>query len=230
MHSSVRREQRQRCAKGVPSPISLRKSKDFNRKRTRRKSAEKFKLWHYPRFTAVEGVIYFGKIRPHPPSTTPPVLTLTARQEEVTGSQVLFYRSTQGNRRRALTEWTLRRRNRIRRACGRVPELVRLQCRLPNLASRLFHMRQSPTDFLRHFDRLARSKHNESKDQKKSHHQNHATLLPPSAFVLSAGFSAPLIAALKPRIPSPRPLPNSGSFFGPKTSNAIPTMTSKCIG
>ena len=41
-----------------------------------------------------------------------------------------------------------------------------------------------------------------------------------------SGFSADL----KPRMPSPIPFPNSGSFFGPNTSKAIPKMTSKCIG
>src|SRR3954469_2839724 len=38
------------------------------------------------------------------------------------------------------------------------------------------------------------------------------------------------IADLKPRMLSPRPLPNSGSFLGPKTSRAIPAMTNKCMG
>src|SRR5882762_10710777 len=44
----------------------------------------------------------------------------------------------------------------------------------------------------------------------------------------SAAFS--LMADLKPRIPSPIPLPNSGSFLGPNTSRAIPKITSRCIG
>src|SRR6266436_1919532 len=38
------------------------------------------------------------------------------------------------------------------------------------------------------------------------------------------------IAALKLRMLSPRPLPDSGSFFGPKTRRALPTMRGKCIG
>src|SRR5260370_23380833 len=38
------------------------------------------------------------------------------------------------------------------------------------------------------------------------------------------------MADLKPRIPSPIPLPNSGSFLGPNTSRAIPKITSRCIG
>src|SRR6266851_9796789 len=54
--------------------------------------------------------------------------------------------------------------------------------------------------------------------------------LTPSGFtsVDSSGFS--LMADLKPRIPSPIPLPNSGSFLGPNTSRAIPKITSRCIG
>jgi hypothetical protein len=42
--------------------------------------------------------------------------------------------------------------------------------------------------------------------------------------------SSPFIAVLNPRKPSPIPLPNSGNFFGPNTSNAIPKTTSRCIG
>src|SRR5882724_2434580 len=41
----------------------------------------------------------------------------------------------------------------------------------------------------------------------------------------SAGWSCSCIADLKPRIPSPIPLPNSGSFLGPNTSKAIPAHT-----
>src|SRR6266853_2656989 len=54
--------------------------------------------------------------------------------------------------------------------------------------------------------------------------------LTPSGFtsVDSSGFS--LMADLKPRIPSPIPLPNSGSFLGPNTSRTIPKITSRCIG
>src|ERR1700758_1389463 len=36
--------------------------------------------------------------------------------------------------------------------------------------------------------------------------------------------------SLSARIPSPIPLPNSGSFFGPNTRRAIKKITSKCIG
>ena len=43
-------------------------------------------------------------------------------------------------------------------------------------------------------------------------------------------FSSCLRADLKPRMPSPIPLPSSGSFLGPNTSSAIPKMTSKCMG
>ena len=39
-----------------------------------------------------------------------------------------------------------------------------------------------------------------------------------------------LNASLNPRIDSPKPLPSSGSFLGPKTSKAIPRITSRCIG
>src|ERR1700721_1467904 len=56
----------------------------------------------------------------------------------------------------------------------------------------------------------------------------------------TAGFGASLtsglissfadMADLKPRMLSPRPLPSSGSFLGPKTSNAIPNITSMCRG
>src|SRR6266567_2707537 len=42
--------------------------------------------------------------------------------------------------------------------------------------------------------------------------------------------SPPLNEFLNPRIPSPKPFPSSGSFFGPKTSRATPRITSKCIG
>jgi hypothetical protein len=93
---------------------------------------------------------------------------------------------------------------------------------LLELVSGLFHLRQTPANFLSNLYRLLGSKHNESEHQKKSHRQNHTTLLTPSVLVLSAGFSSPLIAALKPLIPSPKPLPSSGSFFGPKTSNQNP--------
>src|SRR5712692_8575309 len=31
-------------------------------------------------------------------------------------------------------------------------------------------------------------------------------------------------------MPSPSPLPNSGSFFGPKTTSMIPRMSKRCIG
>jgi hypothetical protein len=46
----------------------------------------------------------------------------------------------------------------------------------------------------------------------------------------SAGGSGPCNADLKPRIPSPIPLPNSGSFLGPNTSKAIPAINSTCMG
>src|SRR4029077_12631441 len=36
--------------------------------------------------------------------------------------------------------------------------------------------------------------------------------------------------SLSARIPSPIPLPNSGSFFGPNTRRAIKKITSKCMG
>src|ERR1700730_190189 len=48
--------------------------------------------------------------------------------------------------------------------------------------------------------------------------------------VLTGFSSSACIADLKPRIPSPIPLPSSGSFLGPNTSNAIPKITSRCIG
>jgi hypothetical protein len=45
--------------------------------------------------------------------------------------------------------------------------------------------------------------------------------------VVVAGFSSSaFMADLKPRMPSPIPLPSSGSFLGPNTSRAIPKMTS----
>src|ERR1700722_7818054 len=47
----------------------------------------------------------------------------------------------------------------------------------------------------------------------------------------SARFSSSaFMPALKPRMLSPSPLPNSGSFLGPNTSKAIPKIISKCIG
>ena len=54
----------------------------------------------------------------------------------------------------------------------------------------------------------------------------HASSLAMVDVVVLAGFSSSLMAALKPRIPSPIPFPSSGSFFGPKTNRAIPTITS----
>src|SRR6202020_3354368 len=49
--------------------------------------------------------------------------------------------------------------------------------------------------------------------------------------VVPAGFSSSaFMADLKPRMLSPSPLPNSGSFLGPNTSKAIPKTISKCIG
>src|SRR5579885_2677106 len=51
-------------------------------------------------------------------------------------------------------------------------------------------------------------------------------------FSSSAGVaeSLPFMESLKLRIPSPRPLPSSGSFLGPNTSRAMNKMTSRCIG
>jgi hypothetical protein len=40
----------------------------------------------------------------------------------------------------------------------------------------------------------------------------------------STGFSSAFKADLNPRIPSPNPLPSSGSFLGPKMRSAIPAM------
>src|ERR1700675_627675 len=48
--------------------------------------------------------------------------------------------------------------------------------------------------------------------------------------VLSEASTCSFIADLKPRIPSPIPLPSSGSFLGPNTSNAIPKITNRCVG
>src|SRR5215475_13514306 len=45
-----------------------------------------------------------------------------------------------------------------------------------------------------------------------------------------ARVSISFIAFLKPRIPSPRPLPSSGSFLGPNTNIAMVKITSKYIG
>src|SRR5580698_3494560 len=42
--------------------------------------------------------------------------------------------------------------------------------------------------------------------------------------------SSALMADLKPRMLSPIPLPNSGSFLGPNTRSASPKITSRCIG
>ena len=49
-----------------------------------------------------------------------------------------------------------------------------------------------------------------------------------SSFLLA---SSPLafIASLKPRIPSPNPLPSSGSFLGPKTRRAMKAIMSRCV-
>src|SRR5271157_3141911 len=38
------------------------------------------------------------------------------------------------------------------------------------------------------------------------------------------------IPSFRARIPSPSPLPSSGSFFGPKTSRAMAKITSRCVG
>src|SRR5580658_4792277 len=48
--------------------------------------------------------------------------------------------------------------------------------------------------------------------------------------VLSESSTCSFIADLKPRIPSPIPLPSSGNFLGPNTSNAIPKITNRCVG
>lgn len=57
------------------------------------------------------------------------------------------------------------------------------------------------------------------------------TLLAGGMFVSAlSDVSCSLMADLNPRIPSPIPLPSSGSFLGPKTSRAIPKITSRCIG
>jgi hypothetical protein len=103
-------------------------------------------------------------------------------------------------------------------------------CRLLELASRMFHLRQNPANFLRELDGLLGTEYNQSQEQKRANEGNHAVLFAPSGFAFSAAFSSPLIADLNPRIPSPSPLPSSGSFLGPKMSSAIPAMMSKCIG
>src|SRR5579859_4195342 len=51
-----------------------------------------------------------------------------------------------------------------------------------------------------------------------------------SCDLISGEASPSFIAARNPRMPSPSPLPNSGIFFGPNTSNAIPRITIRCIG
>ena len=55
-----------------------------------------------------------------------------------------------------------------------------------------------------------------------------------SVFVTGAGASvlaeSPLIASLKPRRPSPNPLPNSGSLRGPKSKSAMTRMIIRCVG
>src|ERR1700730_13112123 len=50
------------------------------------------------------------------------------------------------------------------------------------------------------------------------------------AALFSVVSSRPFMAVLNPRIPSPIPLPSSGSFLGPNTSRAIPKITSRCMG
>jgi len=49
-------------------------------------------------------------------------------------------------------------------------------------------------------------------------------------FVFVVDEAPELNASLNPRIDSPKPLPSSGNFLGPKTSKAIPRITSRCIG
>src|SRR6202000_1803512 len=44
------------------------------------------------------------------------------------------------------------------------------------------------------------------------------------------GSGVPLMASLKPRIPSPRPLPSSGSLRGPKIKSATTRTTIRCVG
>jgi len=53
---------------------------------------------------------------------------------------------------------------------------------------------------------------------------------PASTSFTGAAVGSAFIADLKPRIPSPSPLPSSGSFLGPKIKRAKPTMTNKCMG
>src|ERR1700690_809548 len=54
---------------------------------------------------------------------------------------------------------------------------------------------------------------------------------------LTSGFTSAFASSLlsfipsfNARMPSPKPLPSSGSFLGPNTSKAIKKITSRCIG
>src|SRR5215471_2852396 len=52
-----------------------------------------------------------------------------------------------------------------------------------------------------------------------------------SASALFAGsIGESFIPSFKARMPSPIPLPSSGSFLGPNTSKAMKKITSRCIG
>src|SRR5215472_1794423 len=75
------------------------------------------------------------------------------------------------------------------------------------------------------------SEHKYEQDFTPNTHDSPLTLWSPETVVpLLAGFSSSLIASLKPRMPSPIPLPSSGSFLGPNTSRAIPKITKRCMG
>src|SRR5258708_32295364 len=75
----------------------------------------------------------------------------------------------------------------------------------------------------------------EHKHEEHFHTEAHDSLLGYALslelLVVLAGFSSSaFMADLKPRIPSPMPLPSSGSFLGPKTSNASPKISRRCVG
>src|ERR1043165_3591137 len=72
----------------------------------------------------------------------------------------------------------------------------------------------------------------------RTHAAATATICPPrpalcalvTRYFFSASAPPPLIESRKPRIPSPRPLPSSGSLEGPKTMRQIRRTSSRCVG
>src|ERR1700693_6000609 len=115
---------------------------------------------------------------------------------------------------------------------------VELCCKLRSWATRrILEFSFCPRQVDQHCVQPLRTQYQECehKHEEHFHAETHDSLLgyavPLELLVVLEGFSSSaFIADLKPRIPSPMPLPSSGSFLGPKTSNAIPKISRRCVG